>query len=132
MNNFDAKKVLQLYRPGSADAANDRQVAEALKLARSDQELGSWLEQHNRFQIAIREKLLEIHVPANLKETILAETKIIRPPPWWHDPGLARIAASIVLLIALGFGVNAFWKKSHVPNRFADYESRMVRSSSRS
>jgi len=130
MTSLEAKKILQLYRSDSADT-DEREIAEALELARHDQELGRWLEQHNRFQAAMRKKLQEIVPPANLKETILAETKIIRPVVWWRDPGLLRVAASIVLLIALGFGVNTFWKKSRVPDRFADYKARMVRSALR-
>lgn len=125
----DAKKILQLYRPG-CNNANDRQMDEALKLARHDADLGNWLEQHSRFQIALREKFLEIPAPANLKERILAQPKIIRPLPFWRNSVSLRMAASIVLLIGLGLGA-LLWNKSRVPDRFADYQSRMVRSALR-
>ena len=124
----DAKKILQLYR-ASGDAT-DYEIAEALELARRDNELGVWLEQHNRFQSAVREKFSEIIIPAGLKEKILAETKI-RPLPFWRSPVSLRMAASIVIFIGLCFATGAFWKTSRARDRFADYESRMVRSALR-
>lgn len=130
MTILEAKKLLQICRPHSRDA-DDRQIAEAMKLARQDAELGRWLAEHNRFQIAMREKLLSIHAPNDLKEKILAQQKIVHPLPFWRDPGMQRMAASILFLIGLCFAGNALWKNSRVPDRFADYESRMVRSALR-
>jgi hypothetical protein len=127
----DAKKILQLYRPRSNDDDDDRQIAEALKVARNDADLGNWLAQHNRFQIALREKFLEIPVPGDLKQKLLSQPKVIRPLPFWRDPLSLRLAASIVILIGLCFVGNALWKNSRVPDRFADYEARMVRSALR-
>jgi hypothetical protein len=130
MNHFEAQKILQLYRPQSDDAS-DRQIAEALKLARHDLELGNWLEEHNRFQTAMRAKLLEISAPTDLKEKILAQGKIVRPLPFWRNPVSLRIAASIILLFGICTGAFLLWNKSRTPDRFADYESRMVRSALR-
>jgi hypothetical protein len=130
MTTLEARKTLQLFRPGSDDAS-DTLMAEALELAKHDPQLDNWLEEQNRFQTAMREKFREIPVPANLKESILAQSKIIRPVPWWSDPVWMRAAASIVLLIGLSIGSFSLWKQSRVPNRFANYEARMVRSALR-
>ena len=70
MNSSEAKEVLLLYRPGTADAA-DPQIAEALELARRDPELGRWFEQHRAFQKAMRAKFRQIEVPAHLKTSLL-------------------------------------------------------------
>jgi uncharacterized membrane protein YbaN (DUF454 family) len=129
MNPSEAKQILQLYRPGTDDAA-DRKVAEALVLAQRDPELATWLEQHNRFQDALREKFQEIPVPQGLKESILAKNKIVRPQFAWHQSTWFRVAAAFVALIGLYFVINGGWLKS-VPDRFADYEGRMVRSALR-
>jgi hypothetical protein len=130
MTILEAKKILQLYRPSGHDA-DDRQVAEALELAKRNPELGLWLAQHGRFQTALREKFLEITPPASLKEKILASQKMIRPLPFWQNPVSWRMAASIVLLIGLGLSATALWRNSRIPDKFADYESRMVRSALR-
>lgn len=130
MTVFDAKKILELYRPG-IDDAREPEIAEALELARHDAELGSWLEQHNQFQIAMREKFLEITAPADLKEKILSQQKIVRPLPFWRSPVSLRLAASIVLLIGICVGALSFLNHSHKPDKFADYESRMISSALR-
>lgn len=130
MTVLDAKKILQLYRPDSNDA-QDREVAEALQLAREDRELAHWLEQHNRFQRALRDKFSEMTPQAGLKEKILSQQEVIRPLPFWRNPVSWRMAASIVILLGLGFAGAVLWRNSRVPDQFADYESRMVRSALR-
>ena len=70
MNSVQAKEVLLLYRPGTADMA-DPQMVEALELAGRDPELGHWFEQHRAFQKAMRAKLQQIEVPAHLKASLL-------------------------------------------------------------
>src|SRR5437762_2614471 len=126
MNSFEVKKILQIYRPGTNDA-DDRQIAEALVIAKRSRELDNWLQQNIYFQTAVREKFQQIPVPPHLKAALLAQPKIIRLP-WWRDISPLQAAASILLLIGLGFGWFSFGKKTHVPDRFADYETRMVRS----
>jgi hypothetical protein len=125
----DAKKILLLYRPGTGDG-DDPQIAEALKLARSNSELGDWLEQHKQFQNSMREKFLEIPVPPELKENILLRQKVRRLPVW-RTPVSLRMAACILLLFGICVAVFSFWNEWGKPDKFADYESRMIRSALR-
>jgi hypothetical protein len=72
VNRDEAKIILQLYRPNTADADNP-QIAEALALAKSDAELARWLEEHCARQNMLREKFRQIAAPAGLKEQIISE-----------------------------------------------------------
>jgi hypothetical protein len=125
VNSSQAKEVLLLYRPGTADAA-DPQIAEALALAQSDPELGSWLEQHRAFQKAMRAKFQQIEVPDHLKASLLirgaAQPKALPPQAWWRRPvWLAATAAVLILL-----GLVSVRLRPRVPDRFANYQTRMV------
>lgn len=71
MNRDEAKQVLLLFRPGTADA-EDPQVVVAMEMARRDPELGAWFNQHLQFQSLIRGKLRTLAVPAHLKARLLA------------------------------------------------------------
>ena len=70
MNRSEAREVLLLYRPGTADAA-DPQIAEALELAGSDPELGRWFDQHRAIQKAMCAKFQQIEIPSHLKASLL-------------------------------------------------------------
>ena len=125
MNRSEAKEVLLLYRPGSAELA-DPPMTEALELARQDPELGRWFEQHRAFQKAMRAKFQQIEVPAHLKASLLIRgavaPKILPPQPWWRSP-IRLTAAAVVLLL---FGLAGVWLKPRAPDRFANYQARMV------
>jgi hypothetical protein len=125
MNSSQAKEVLLLYRPGTADAA-DPQIAEALELAQSDPELGSWLEQHRAFQKAMRAKFQQIEVPAHLKASLLirgtAQPKTMPQPAWWRRSVWLTATAAVLVLLGL-VGVRL---RSRVPDRFTNYQTRMV------
>jgi hypothetical protein len=125
MNSSQAKEVLLLYRPGTADAA-DPQIAEALELAQSDPELGSWLEQHRAFQKAMRAKFQQIEVPAHLKASLLirgtAQPKTIPRPAWWRRPVWLTATAAVLVLL----GLISVRLRPRVPDRFANYQTRMV------
>jgi len=121
MTTTQAKDMLLLYRPGTADA-EDPQVVAAIALARRDPELARWFEQHCAFQNALRTKLRQIEVPAHLKAALLAQQNIVRPPIWWQRPAWLSAAAAVVLFL----GVAAIWLKPANPNRFANFQARMV------
>lgn len=121
MTSAEARQILLLYRPGSGDD-RDPQFAEALELAGHDPELARWFEQHGAFQVAVRARFRQIEVPADLPDRILAARKIIRPPVWWRRPAWVAAAAAMVLLI----GLAAFWVQPRTPDRFANFQTRMV------
>jgi hypothetical protein len=122
MDSRQAKEILSLYRPGSIDLA-DPLMAEALELVQRDPELAAWFKQQCAVSSAIRAKLKEIPVPADLKHRILTEhadrqrvIHVFRPTL------LAMAAAALVLLTAI------FWFMSpHKENNFLSYRDRMAR-----
>ncbi len=126
----EAKKILELYRPGANDGA-DLEVAQALALARQDPELAGWLDERVRLQKALQRKFREIPVPVSLKGDILAHPKQLVRPPWWRDPDWLPLAACIVLLLSLCVALEGMWKGARVPDHFVDFEGRMVRSALR-
>ena len=77
MTPSQAKEILLLYRPGTADA-EDPQVVAAVGLARRDPELARWFERHCGFQNAMSAKLRQIEVPLHLKAALLAQQNIDR------------------------------------------------------
>jgi len=101
MDSRQAKEILMLYRPGSTDAA-DPQMADALEVVQRDPELAAWFEQHCAVYTAIRGKLKEIPVPADLKRCILVEhADHRRVIPLFRPALLATAAAALVLLTAI-------------------------------
>jgi hypothetical protein len=98
VNVNEAKNILLLYRPGTADA-EDPQIATALALAKMDPELARWLELHCARQFVISQKFRQIAVPAGLKEQIISE-QAARGRPIFRRPHLA-LAAAMVLLVCL-------------------------------
>ena len=126
MNAREAKEVLLLYRPESA-ADGDTEMAEALEIVRTDPELRRWFEEHCAFQNGIRKSLRQIQPPPELREAILAQATILRPPAWWRQPSWMALAASLVVLGAL----SAILLRPHVPDTFANFRARMVSSALR-
>jgi hypothetical protein len=125
VNTAEAKEVLLLYRPGTAEVA-EPQMAEALDLARRDPELGRWFDEHRAFQKAMRAKFQQIEVPAHLKSSILIRGTvppgIVTPRLLWRSPFWLTAAATMLLLL----GAVVLWLRPHRPDRFADYQARMV------
>src|SRR5438045_2813900 len=74
MNSQQAKEILGLYRPGTADQ-QDADFAAALALAKSDATLQGWFEEHCALQAALQAKFRQIPIPEGLKEQILSERK---------------------------------------------------------
>jgi hypothetical protein len=125
VTSAEAKQVLLLYRPGTADAT-DPQMTEALALAGQDAELGRWFEQHRAFQKAMQAKLRQIEVPAHLKASLLirgaAQPVHIPVHAWWRSPVWLTAAVAVLLLL----GLAGVWLKPGTPDRFANYQTRMV------
>jgi hypothetical protein len=125
MNQSEAQRVLLLYRPGTAETG-DPEMAEALELARRDPELGRWFEQHRAFQKTMRARFRQIEVPAHLRTSLLiqgaAQTKIPPSQARWRSPVWLTAAAAVLLLL----GLVGVWLKPRIPDRFANYRSRVL------
>jgi len=121
MTPSQAKEILLLYRPGTADA-EDPQVVAAIGLARQDPELARWFERHCAFQNAMRAKLRQIEVPMHLKAALLAQQKTVRPPIWSQRPVWLSAAAAVLLFL----GLAGRWLKPANPDRLANFQARMV------
>ena len=125
MNLSEAKSILLLYRPGTAEAA-DPQMIEALALAKANPELAAWFEAQRAQQEALRAKFREITPPAGLREQIISEhaaarRTILRPP------AMRFTLAALGLLLLLGT-LAVFWFPRPTPdNPLAIYQNRMVR-----
>lgn len=121
----EAKQVLVLFRPGTTDA-KDPEFAEALELARNYPELGAWFEKHCAYQTAMRDKFRQLEVPPGLKaqleeaQSLARQRRSARRMAW-------MAAAAAVLLLALAGALLG----PRIPDRFADYRSRMVSTTQR-
>ena len=127
MNVNEARNILLLYRPGTADA-EDPQIAGALALAKREPELARWLEEHCARQEALRAKFRQITVPAGLKEQIISESaaramKISRQRRKTIFVAVAATAAVVLLLVVL----SSSWLPRH-PNddTLAVYRNQMA------
>lgn len=100
MNRDEAKNILLLYRPGTADIA-DPQIAEALALVKSDTELARWFEEHCARQKTLREKFHQIAAPAGLKEQIIMEQAARERIVHLRRNVAVTTVAIIVLLLAI-------------------------------
>ena len=128
MDSRQAREILMRYRPGPIDPA-DPELAEALDLARRDPELGRWFDQHRAFQDAIRDRFRQLPVPADLKDTILAQNRAAEAGARWLRPAfhVLAAAAAITLLIGLAW----FWSRSREDNGFAAFRNRVARNAQR-
>lgn len=128
MTTQQAKQILLLYRPGTADW-QDPEVAEAIALARQDPDLARWFQEHQAFQTAVRAKFREIDAPAQLKTLAQRAGSGASPFPlptphrvWWRASVWLAAAAVVVLLI----GLNVLRMQQGPPDRFLNYEQMMV------
>jgi hypothetical protein len=129
MTHSEAKEILRLYRPGTADSA-DSTFAEALALCERDTELNQWFGEHCALYSAMRAKFKQIAVPEGLKEQIIAERKIhTGAVPMWQR---AVIVAGAFAVIALVFWrVSTNWQPSE-RHDFKAYSGNMVSFAARS
>ena len=126
MNSQEARKILALYRPGTADEG-DPAFKEALKLAEQDQELRRWFEGHCAVYSAIRGKFKQVRAPEGLKEQILAERKV--EPPTFRTPrrSVAVVGAALVLAAVAVM----LYPKRPDPNGYPIYLNRMTQFAAR-
>jgi hypothetical protein len=128
LNNSQAREILALFRPGTADE-RDPAFDQARQLAKTDPELGRWFDEHCQAYLVLRRKFQSIPVPPGLKEQILSERKIRRPHfQRYLGPALAA-AAAVALLIGLDFGVRPLLSRT---DRFPAYRKRMTETALRS
>ena len=122
MNRDEAKTILLLYRPGTADA-DDPQIARALELARQDPELTRWLVEHCARQETLRAGFRQITAPAGLKEQIISEQAAQEKVIFWRQRVVLAAAAVVAALVVLA----PLWFQ-HRGNEetFAIYRSRMA------
>jgi hypothetical protein len=121
VNKQEARKILALFRPGSADE-KDPFFHEARHLAKTDPELARWFDEHCEAYLVLRRKFQAIPVPPGLKEQILSERKIQRPSlqRYWR-PLLA--AAAVALLVGLS---SSLWPFGDSTDNYAAYRKRMT------
>jgi hypothetical protein len=126
VDSRQAKEILELCRPGVDD--NDSHFAEALAQAQRDPELRRWLDERYAFYGAIRDKMKDIPVPAGLRDQILAERKVVRPPVvWWRSEFAKAVAAVAVICLSI-YAIVAQMSNTakRAPNNFAAFRAEMV------
>ena len=100
MNTHEAKEILLLYRGPIDDS--DPQCHAALDCAKSDPDLGQWLQEQTKCYDAIRAKLRGIEPPLGLSEKIVRRRPIPFPRDWSRVLQLAAailISASVTALL---------------------------------
>jgi hypothetical protein len=123
MDSRQAREILQLYRPGSTDAA-DPLVAEALDVVKRDLELAAWFEKHCAITSAIRSKLREVTPPPGLKrQIILGRAEHVRIAAL---PRVLRNIAMAAAVLIIGVILFATLNTTH-ENTFEVFRSRMGR-----
>lgn len=122
MDKAQAREILLSYRPGRDDTS-DPQIVEALRLLDQDPELARWFADQQRADEVIRARLRATPVPADLKQRILAEQKIVRPDFVWRRPVLMAAAAAVIVL-----GLISLWAfRPGAGDGVSAYRAEMVR-----
>jgi hypothetical protein len=122
MNHQQAKEILALYRPGSADA-NDPAFADALSACERDAELNAWFQAHCDSYHALRKRFKQISVPEGLKEQILAERKVHTEIFRTRRVVFAMAAAVAVAMLA---GLLYFWFQPPHETALSSFQNRMA------
>jgi hypothetical protein len=119
MTSSEAKEILMLYRPGTADAT-DPTFTEALALCERDEELKNWLARHCALYTALRSKFKQIAVPPGLKEQIIAERQV-HVVPIWQKAVLAVGAVAAVVMVILAVLPSFQARERHDFAAYRDY-----------
>jgi hypothetical protein len=124
MDKAEAARILKSWRPGVDD--EDPRFSAALAQALADPELRRWVEVERTRYAAIRGKLREIEVPADLARTIIARRPI--PIRSARSPRqILQLAAAIAILI----GIAAYWFWPGPRNDVPHYEKYLTQLVSR-
>lgn len=128
MNPGQAKQILIIYRPGTADA-DDPEIAEALALVRTDPELSAWFDEHCARQNALRDKFRQIPPSAGLREQIISE-HAARTKAASRREKIVGACAVVAILVALAL-LAAFYLPHNnafrpIPNTLANYQDQMM------
>jgi hypothetical protein len=125
MTERQAKEILKLYRPGSADA-NDPEFAEALAFVQQSPDLKTWFDAHCAIYQTLSSRIREIEVPDALREQIVSEHNArVRSQNLRKRVTLAL--ASVALAISLASLVQYLPRRAADDQSFEVYRSRMVR-----
>ena len=137
MTSQDAKKILMLYRPGTADR-DDPAFAEALAMAQPqglgahdhpNPELAHWFAEHCADYAIIRRAFAKIEVPPGLHGQILGERKI-RPRAF--SSRRVFVAACAFAAVVAVVGLLRFTSfPTGSADSFTAYRARMVRTALR-
>jgi hypothetical protein len=123
VNPDEAKTILLLYRPGTADA-DDPQIAGALGLAKQDPQLDHWLTEYCARQETLRAGFRQIAVPAGLKEQIISE-QIAQ-----ERRNISRrqnvLLAAVAIVVALVVLTPLWFQHRETTETFATYRTRMA------
>jgi uncharacterized membrane protein YbaN (DUF454 family) len=122
VNRDEAKTILLLYRPGTADV-DDPQITGALGLAKQDPELTRWLVEHCAQQEALRAGFRKITAPAGLKEQIISEQAAQEKISSWRQNAILATAAVVAALVVLA---SLWFQHRGNEETFAVYRSRMA------
>ena len=124
----EAKQILALFRPGTADE-QDPFFNEARQLAKTDPELARWLNEHCEAYLVLRRKFQAIPIPPGLKEQIISERKI--QPPFFQNYWRPLLAAAAVVALLMGL-TSSLWPFHGLTDRYAAYRKRMTETALRS
>ena len=125
MNANEARTILLLYRPGTADAG-DPQIAEALALAKQDPDLARWLVEHFARQEAVRAGFRKITAPAGLQGQILYEQAAQERVKFLKRSAVLAAAVAAVLIMAFVVLAPPGSPRRGNDDAFADLQSRMA------
>jgi len=121
MKSSQAKKVLEHYR---ASEELNLPVAEAIASLNVDPALAAWFAQTKTLDRSMSDAVAAIPVPSDLKESILAERKVIRPIRWWNRPAILSAAAAVAL-----FAIGATFWVNRPGRTFAEYRQTVIEES---
>jgi hypothetical protein len=122
VNNKEAREILILFRPGTADE-EDPYFHQARQMARTEPELARSFKEHCEAYVALRRKFQAIPIPPGLKEQILSERIVQRPPFQRYWGPLLAAAAVLALMVSIDTGLWPFHSRS---DQYAPYRKRMT------